>query len=121
MSGAGIAAEVAAAIRSAAAEVGGGTALIATLTRKANATTPWGVGGAAQIAEIAVLVSTYNLSLINGENIRADDRKVMAEATGVIPTTADRLEIDGVTYSIISVQPAAPGGTDLYYTLQCRA
>ena len=122
MSGAGIAAEVAAALREASAETGDGTPLTATLRRTTGSpATPWAAGsGAVTDYTVAALVGFYRAALIDGENIRMGDRKVMMEAGVAVPTTADRIIIGGSDYAIISVQPASPGGTDLYYTLQCR-
>lgn len=122
MSGASIAAEVAAALREASAEVGDGTPLIATLRRTTGGpATPW-AADAETVTDypVAVVVGSYRQGLIDGENIQARDRKVMMEA-GVAPTTDDRLIVSGTEYAILAVTPLSPGGVDLTYTLQCRA
>ena len=122
MSGASIMAEVAAALREASAETGDGTPLMATLRRKtAGPATPWDTDAEAFTDySVAVLVGYYRSALIDGDNIRMGDRKVMMEAGSVTPTTEDRIIIGGSDYAIVSIMPASPGGADLYYTLQCR-
>lgn len=123
MSGTEIAAEIAASLREASAETGGGSPLTVALLRTVGTpATPWATGaGTSTDYILSAVVSSYSSRLIDGENIRMGDRKVMVEAGVVVPTTADRIIIGATDYAIVSVQPLAPGGTDLAYTLQCRA
>jgi hypothetical protein len=121
MSGASIAAEVAAAIREVGRDTGAG-ALVATLIRPAvQPVNPWDTpAGAPSMIPVAVMVERFAQALVDGTLIRAEDRKVMMEATGTTPTTADRLKIGTDEYAILSVMPEAPGGVALYFSLHCR-
>lgn len=121
MSGADIAAEVAAALREVGRETGAGefiAMLIRPATQPAN---PWDPpAGEPTEHPVAVMVEQYAQNLIDGTLIRAEDRHVMMEAAGITPTTADRLQIGADEYSILAVMPEAPGGVALYFTCQCR-
>jgi hypothetical protein len=121
MSGADIAAEVAAALREVGQETGAGD-FIATLIRPAaQPVNPWGdPEGDPTSHPVAVMVENYAQNLIDGTLIRAEDRRVMMEAAGITPTTADRLLIGGQEYAILAVHPEAPGGVALYFVCQCR-
>jgi hypothetical protein len=121
MSGVSIAAEVAAAIREVGNATGNGP-LIATLIRPAaQPTNPWDAPASApSLIPVAVMVESYSQGLIDGTLIRAEDRRVMMEATGIVPTTADRISISGKEYAILSVAPEAPSGVALFYNLHCR-
>lgn len=122
MSGAQIAQEVSAALREAGAEVGTGSANIATLIRPATQPeNPWDPpAGPPTEIELAVIVGSFDKRLIDGENIRATDLKVLAESTGTVPVTSDRIIISSVEYAILGVKPTSPGGVDILYELQCR-
>lgn len=121
MSGADIAAEVAAALREVGQETGAGE-LIATLIRPApQPQNPWDPpAGEPSEHPLAVMVESYEQNDIDGTLIRAEDRRVMMEAAGITPTTADRLKIGTDEYAILSAQPEAPGGVALFFVLQCR-
>jgi len=121
MSGADIAAEVAAALREVGRETGAGE-FIATLIRPASQpVNPWDTpAGPPTEHPVAVMVEQYAQNLIDGTHIRAEDRRVMMEAAGITPTTADRLQIGGDEYAILSAMPEAPGGVALYFVCQCR-
>lgn len=123
MSGAEIAAEVAAALAEVGQEVGAG-ALTATLLRPPvdAAEDPWDTPSATAPTEfsLTVMVDSYTAREIDGELIRTTDKKLMVEAGVVVPTVADRITVLGVTHEIVSVMPAAFGGVDLYYVIQAR-
>lgn len=39
---------------------------------------------------------------------------------GIVPTTSMRIEWGGKSYGIVWVDPLAPGGVDLFYTVQIK-
>lgn len=128
MSGFQIAAEVAQALTEVAADVGTGEFLV-TLKRPSIApTNPWDAGAGLDGSgaypfdetELPAIVSDFPLTMIDGTLIQQGDRRVMLAATGPKPSTADRLDILGVEYRIISVRETGPSGVALYYMVQCR-
>jgi hypothetical protein len=121
MSGAQIAREVAAALREVARDVGEGVYLAKLTQVTGAAVNPWdSPSGTTVETELAVMVSDYAQSLIDGTLIRQGDKRVMVEATGPEPTQADKLEIDGAVYQIVNVMPLKPSGVALYYECQAR-
>ena len=120
MSGALIAAEVAAALAEAAGETGDSTQ--ATLIRPAvQPVNPWSPpAGPPTTQAVWTIAEAYRQDMIDGTLIRAEDRRVMVEAVSPAPTTADRLSIAGVEYEIVRVDPEAPAGVPLYFVCQCR-
>ncbi len=120
MSGLEIQKEVASALSEVVGEVGNG--LMATLIRPGDQPqTPWDPpADAPTLHPVWAISEHYAQNLIDGTLIRAEDRKVMMEATGTTPTTADRLKIGTDEYAILSVMPEAPGGVALYFSLHCR-
>lgn len=66
------------------------------------------------------LVSAYDVSNIDGTNIKAGDIKVMASLDSA-PVTGDQIQIGGKTYTVISWSELNPdGNTNIYYTIQAR-
>jgi hypothetical protein len=122
MSGASIAAEVAAALSEVASDVGSGDFLVTLVQGQADPATPWDTGyyGEPEEYELPAIVSDFPQTMIDGTLIQQGDRRVMLAATGPKPTTADRLNILGTVYRIISVREAGPSGVPLYYFAQCR-
>jgi hypothetical protein len=122
VSGASIAAEVANALREVASDVGNGEFLVTLVQGQANPQTPWDGGyyGEPETFELPAIVSDFPQSMIDGTLIQQGDRRVMLAATGPKPSTADRLNILGTVYRIISVREAGPSGVALYYFAQCR-
>lgn len=108
-------AEIAAALR----EVG----MQATLLRKGVATGPeWApVFGPDTEHTVTVMQEEISLGLVDGETIRASDIRVMMAADGEAPTTADRLRMGGVEYTIARAHPFAPAGVAVYYDVVLRA
>ena len=47
--------------------------------------------------------------------------KLLIAVTQVPPTTADRLEVQGVTYALQSVEPVQPGPVVLLYQARGRS
>lgn len=122
MSGASIAAEVSAALREVARDVGSGTFAVTLVRPTESPSTPWDTGnyGEPDEYELAAMVQDYPRALIDGTLIMQDDRRVMVEASGTVPLTTDRLVIGSDTYTIISVREIAPSGVALYYEVQAR-
>lgn len=120
MSGAQIAAEVAIALADAGAAVGGG-AFSATLTRPTGSETPWDIPTTAVTTwAVTVIVTMYDRRHIDGEQIRAEDRRVLMSAVGPVPAVSDRLTVSGAVYQVMAVNELAPAGVALMYELQCR-
>lgn len=68
------------------------------------------------------VVQEMSRNLIDGSAVRLGDLSVLIEAAsgGTVPTTAEKVTIGGLQYSIVHVASVAPGGTTLYYQLQVR-
>lgn len=69
---------------------------------------------------LSCVQSSYTAYERDGTNILATDIKVLADATGPVPTPADRLELAGRVYEIVDAQPVAPAGVPLMWRLQVR-
>jgi len=130
MSGLAIAAEVAAALREAGEAVGNGP-MVVILQKLGINTGPEGspVPGPPtthplvaidqnimQTDTTGAMSGNYGASLVG-----TSSRMLMVEATGVIPTKADRVQVRGVWYQIADVTIEATGGVDLFYSLTLRA
>ena len=128
MSGAAIAAEVAAALREVANDVGEGEFLVKLLRPSILPENPWDFGAGEDSSgaypfdefDLPAIVSEFPQTMVDGTIIQQGDRRVMLAATGPKPTTADRLKIAGVTYRVISVRETGPSGVPLYYFVQAR-
>jgi hypothetical protein len=121
MSGSSIAAEVAAGLAEAAADLSDGAFSISIVRGAATPANPWDIPAGTPVTTAATgIVQEYPRKLIDGTLIRADDRRVMLSATGLKPTVADKLSIGGQSYSIVSVMESAPAGIPLYYEVQAR-
>lgn len=123
MSGAEIAAEVAAGLAEAGAETGSGAPLIGTLIRPpALGDDPWtpGPGGSPTEFAVTVVKTKFQHRHVDGELIRATDDRLLVDATGPEPTLTDKLEVGTNTYTIMNVWPIAPGGVAVLYIVQGR-
>lgn len=112
---AGIAAEVAAAIE----EVG----FAATLLRAApgwQPQKPWDTGTAADPTSTPITVIDDGVRDFFGPGgmLLRRARVLTIGATGLVPTTADRIVVRGETHDIAEVRPTAPGGVDLLYEVE---
>lgn len=127
MTGALIAAEVAAALAEAGAATGNGP-MIGSLKKRAGNPSdppqnPFAVAtppSTPEPAPVTIIVDSYALRHIDGVMIHASDRKVTMAATGPVPAPGDTLEIGGLDYAIMSVRTESPGGVALMYECQCR-
>lgn len=71
---------------------------------------------------VTFAVTEYADREIDGERIKSTDKKVLLAkgSLAIEPKTSDKLLIGGVAHSIIRVEPLAPGGTVVMWTLQVR-
>lgn len=121
MSGLDIAQEVQAALREAAQATGQGDYIATFKDIVGGPTSPWdGTTGTEVETELAVIVSSFDKRLIDGENIRSSDLKVLVEANNYVPQTSTVVELSGIEYAILAVKPLSPAGVDIMYELQCR-
>jgi len=112
---AAIAAEVDAAL----AEVG----VQATILRPGGTTGPeWNpTQGAPTEHPVRAMQDEWQQGEIDGTLIRMTDRKLIVSATGAAPTTEDRITFGGQELAIAMVQPLAPAGDAVLYTVAARA
>ncbi len=78
--------------------------------------------GSPQDYACTLVVDAYSNRDVDGTRVRATDKKVLL-ATGALaiePATADKLVIGGVEHTIERVEPLAPGGVTVMWTLQVR-
>lgn len=129
MSGFDIAAEVAAGIAEAGAELGNGSPLEGILLRPASGgrpdySRPLAEQTGREPAEhpCTVLQSSYSARDRNGGNIATGDVKLIVSTEGltIVPSNSDKIKVSGNTYSIIDVTASAPGGVVVMWTLQAR-
>lgn len=116
MSGAGIAAEIAAALREAGSAVGNGP-LLATIKRAGLPTGPeWNPTPGTPVEFTVTVVESSSFvkdasGTLTGEVIR----KLMVEAGVTVPLKGDTINLRGVDHTVDSVRTVAPGGVDLLY------
>jgi hypothetical protein len=116
MNGLDIAAQIAAGLREAGIATGAGP-LVATISRR-------GIGSGPEYAPVAGWPATYDVVVIDS-NIKEKDmagnltgeitRRLLVEASGVVPQTGDWITVRGVCHSIAYVETIAPAGVDLMY------
>lgn len=68
-----------------------------------------------------VVRDTYSAVERSGTLIEEGDVKLLIAVTQVPPTTADRLEVQGVTYALQSVEPVQPGPVVMLYQARGRS
>lgn len=68
-----------------------------------------------------VVRDTYSAVERSGTLIEEGDVKLLIAATVAAPTTADRIEVQGVTYALQSVEPIQPGPDVLVYQARGRS
>ena len=122
MSGASIAAEVDAALREVARDVGSGTYTVTLVEPAPQAPNPWTpASGTAMQYTVPAMVSRYPNNMIDGTLIQATDKRVMLSAVGPTPEVDWAVIIDGVSHAIMMIRPLQPSGVPIYYECQCRA
>ena len=124
MSGADIAAEVAAAIGEAGAETGNGSPLTGQIVRTIGAdesTYPPTPGSATPYA-CTLLLSAYSVRERAMAHIGESDVKAMISPdVETDPRIGDDLTVGGKIYSIINVETVQPGGDVLLWKCQVRS
>lgn len=67
-------------------------------------------------------VLDYANAEVDGSRVLATDKKALLAkgALTIEPKTSDKLLIGRVSHSIVRVEPLAPGGITVMWTLQCR-
>jgi hypothetical protein len=116
MSGAAIAAEVAAALAEAGAAVGDG-ALGAVIKRQGDWSGPDWDRVPGEIVEYPVTVLDFNINVKDAAGTLTGEirRRLLVEAAGVVPEKGDIITLRGVDHTVDTVETLAPGGVDLLY------
>lgn len=94
-----------------------------TLTKRAAGTYDTATGTAAITETTETVygaVFDYAAKDIDGTLIKRGDKRVIMEASDLVPTTTDTLTIGGVVHSIIEAVPVNPGGVVVIYKVQVR-
>ncbi len=121
MSGFDIAAEVSAALLEAAQDAGDGEFEVTILRPAPQPENPWDApAGSPTPFDLRAMVQSYTQDQVDDTLIKAGDRKVFLDATGIVPTTADRIVLPEGEFAILSVSPYAPMGVAVYHQLHCR-
>ena len=121
MSGFDIAREVSEALAEVAQEVGDGSFTVTILRPATQPANPWDApAGSPQSFELRAMVESYTQDQVDGTLIKAGDRKVFLDATGILPATSDRIVLPEGQFAILSVSPYAPSGVAAFHQLHCR-
>ena len=67
-----------------------------------------------------VVTEFTSYDFVNGLAVQGDKKVIIAAQDVAIPSLADKLTVDGVTYSIVSIGSTSSGELDAIYTLQAR-
>lgn len=80
------------------------------------------VQGPPTLHPCTVALTDYAQEHRDGTLVRADDLRALVSVDGltVTPTVADKLVVDGGTFSIVRVAPVGADGVPRYYELQVR-
>lgn len=120
MSGAQIAAEVAAALAEAGAATGNGP-LVGFMSAPEMGGNPWDGPDISPIpVAVTVILDEWTSAEMKDLQILTSDKKVLVDATGPAPVTGGTLTINGKAHRIERVMPLAPGGEALMYTVHAR-
>lgn len=92
----------------------------ATLRRPTNSGPAWDPTITWAETGCTVVVTEFSNREVDGTRVLATDKKVLMAVPAIAPATSDRLAIGGVEYSIERVEPLAPGGVSVMFTLQAR-
>lgn len=68
------------------------------------------------------VVDSFKAFEVDGTRVKASDLKVLLAkgSLAIEPSVSDKLLIGGVAHTIVNVEPLAPGGVTVMWTLQCR-
>lgn len=114
-----LAAEISAAL----AEAGSATAgapLVATFTRRVGGpATPWNAG-APTVTTFALTVvdSGFQTRFSGADQTPRRARVLTVEATGEAPLIGDGVTVAGASFTVLGIEPLAPGGQVLLYDVE---
>ena len=121
MSGFDIAQEVSAALAEVAQDVGAGQFTVTIKRPASQPENPWDApAGAPSEHVLRAMVESYTQEQVDDTLIKAGDRRVFLDATGIVPTTSDRIVLPEGEFAILSVMPFAPSGVAVFHQLHCR-
>ena len=105
-------------VSAALAEVAGEVTIKRPATQPEN---PWDPpAGSPSEHVLRAIVESYTQEQVDDTLIKAGDRKVFLDATGIVPTTSDRIVLPEGEFAILSVMPFAPSGVAVFHQLHCR-
>jgi len=95
----------------------------AVLYKRASTGDAWAPTVAETAHDCIAVALQYSLAERAGTLVEEGARRILisTNALEVTPVTDDRLTFDGVTYSLISVDPMSPAETVVYWDVQARA
>ena len=122
MSAQSIAAEVEAAYREVAQEVGDGPFTVTLIEPATQPENPWdaATGSDTEHTDIPALASTVPDEWIDGTLVRADDEMIQIAGTAPEPQQSWRVRMGGNEYTIQMIKTVKPAGEALYHGLVLR-
>lgn len=68
------------------------------------------------------VVDSFRKDEVDGTSVLQTDLKVLLAqgSLAIEPATSDKLKVAGKPIDILKVEPLAPGGVTVFWTLQCR-
>lgn len=120
MSGADLQAEIAEALADVGREIGSGPYEAIIIWETDPPVNPGDPPSDIVETPVRVMLDRYKVEEMDGSSIAATDKKLLVEAGVIVPDTSMTIRVDGVDHVIVSVQPYAAGGTNLYFTVQAR-
>lgn len=67
-----------------------------------------------------IVRTNFQISEIDGDNIKAGDVKALVAVGTWEPQVGDQVTIDGEVFFVMDYWPLSPGGVDVLYTVQLR-
>lgn len=121
MSGASIAAEIAAGLAEVGQETGRGklTAIMIRPGASTPGTYPPVRAADAQFTFTA-MVTQFDRNEMASGTVEAGDVKFLLDQGPTTPTTGDKIEVSGIRYAIVAVTAVAPGGVTLMWKIHAR-
>jgi len=66
------------------------------------------------------VVDTYDIEELDGTNVKANDIKLLTEATDNVPAIGDLVFVGSTNKRIMNVSPVSPAGINIIYEVQVR-